>query len=244
MVDFCKICDPKCKYDNCICNENFSHFYDIYNELQSINSFDKFNFAKKWSISTMTICCSFNSTINLDEYIKVYCEEINGKNFYNCINTYTGIKYQSKNRVSIKIFSNGNIQLAGVLNVMAATYAIRKIYRRLCNLNAFATESYISNVRICMINSDFKINKNIKQGNFCEFLNKKKVENVKMFTFNPSKYPGINIKFTNPYNENVITCAVFRPGSIIITGGNDILSYKFVLNKIINLLENNNDFLY
>tara|TARA_B110000858_G_C17706753_1_gene428600 strand:+ start:72 stop:359 length:288 start_codon:yes stop_codon:yes gene_type:complete len=95
-----------------------------------------------------------------------------------------------------------------------------------------------------MINSDFKINKNIKQRNFCEFLNKKEVENVKMFTFNPSKYPGINIKFTNPYNENVITCAVFRPGSIIITGGNDIISYKFVLNKIINLLENNNDFLY
>ena len=244
MEDFCKICDPKCKYNDCICNENFDNFYDVFNELQSIQSLDKFNLVKNWSISTMTICCSFNSRINLDNYIKVYCEEIGDKTFYNCINTYTGVKYQNKTRISIKIFSNGNIQLAGVLNVMSATYAIRKIFRRLMNLNSFETSAYISNVRICMINSDFKIDKNIKQSNVCKFLESKQIGCIKTYSFNPSKYPGINIKFTNPYTENLITCAMFRPGSIILTGGNNINSYKYVLNEIFNLLQNNNDFLY
>tara|TARA_B100000287_G_scaffold389279_1_gene399231 strand:+ start:4545 stop:5279 length:735 start_codon:yes stop_codon:yes gene_type:complete len=244
MTDFCKICDPKCKHNDCICNENFSNFYDTYNELRSITQLEKFNLVKNWGISTMTICCSFNSDINLEKYINVYCSEITGKTFYNCINAYTGVKYQSKNRISIKIFSNGNIQLAGVLNVMSATYAIRKIYRRLCNLSAFASEAFISNVRICMINSDFKIDKNIKQANVCKFLDSKEIESVKMYSFNPSKYPGINIKFSNPINQSIITCAMFRPGSIIVTGGNDINAYKFVLNQIFILLQNNNDFLY
>ena len=94
MEDFCKICDPKCKYKNCICNENFENFYDIFNELQSIQSLDNFNLVKNWSISTMTICCSFNSRINLDNYIKVYCEEIGDKTFYNCISNYLASKFK------------------------------------------------------------------------------------------------------------------------------------------------------
>ena len=53
------------------------------------------------------------------------------------------------------------------------------------------------------------------------------------YSFNPSKYPGINIKFSNPINQSIITCAMFRPGSIIVTGGNDINAYKFVLNQIL-----------
>ncbi len=244
MEDFCKICDPKCKYKDCICNQNFENFNDIFNELQTIQTLDKFNITKNWSISTMTVCCSFNSKINIDNYIKTYCEEVGNKTFYNCINTYTGVKYQNKPRVSIKIFSNGNIQLAGVLNVMSATYAIRKIFRRLTNLDAFESQPYISNVRICMINSDFKIDKNIKQSNVCKYLDTKKISCIKTYSFNPSKYPGINIKFIDPLKQNLITCAMFRPGSIIITGGNDINSYKFVLNEIFILLQNNNDFLY
>ena len=48
MSDFCKICDPKCKHNDCICNENFSNFYDTYNELQSVTQLDKFTLVKNW----------------------------------------------------------------------------------------------------------------------------------------------------------------------------------------------------
>jgi len=244
LRDFCEICDPKCKHGDCICNENFGNFYNTYNEMRGICETSKFKLIKNWSISTMTVCCSLNSRINLNEYAKVYTPEIKGKKFFNCINTYTGVKYQTKNKVSIKIFSNGNMQLAGVLNVMAATYAIRKVYRRLLNLGSFEGPAFISNVRICMINSDFKIDKNIKQAMVCKHLDTNKPRCIKTYSFNPSKYPGINIKFTSPGSDNVITCAMFRPGSVIVTGGNDITTYKYVMNQIFKLLQSKEEFLY
>ena len=238
------MCDPKSKYQDCICNENFCEFYDIYKELNSIKNEKTINILKNWSISTMTICCKFNSEIDLQKYRKEYEPDSNKKSFYNCINIYTGVKYQFKNRVSLKIFTNGNIQLAGILNVMSATYAIRKIFKRITNINAFNEEKppYISDVRICMINSDFKIDKNIKQTLFCDHIDSNNYDFVKRYSFNPSKYPGINLKVFNPDRKNqkeIITCSIFRTGSIIITGGNDIKSYKFILNKLLFILENN-----
>ena len=246
MSQMCHICDPKCKYENCICNENFANFYNIYNEMQSLESLGDITVVKPWSISTMTICCKFNSSINLEKYSNVYCEEINPKKFYNCINTYISIKYQLKSQISIKIFSNGNIQLAGVLNVKSVTYSIRKIYKRLTSLEAFVDENFhISDLRICMINSDFKIDKNIKQSLLCKLLETENFSYIKRYSFNPSKYPGINIKFENPYLPgNLISCIIFRPGSIIITGGNDLSSYNYVYEKVLNLLTMSKDILY
>jgi TATA-box binding protein (TBP) (component of TFIID and TFIIIB) len=243
-MDYCIICDPKSKYDDCICNENFSYFYDIYNELNNITSRRNVNIIKKWSISTMTICCKFNSEIDLQKYRNEYEINNNKKSFYNSINIYSGVKYQFKNKVSIKIFTNGNIQLAGILNVMSATYAIRKMFKRIYNINAFNEEKkpYISDVRICMINSDFKIDKNIKQSLFCDHIESSNYNFINRYSFNPSKYPGINLKVFNPDRENqkeIITCSIFRPGSIIITGGNNIKSYKFIFNKLLFILENN-----
>jgi len=163
--------------------------------------------------------------------------------FYNCVNTYISTKYQNKNKVSIKIFTNGNIQLAGILNVTSATYTIRKIFKRLVNINAFSDqgEPYISNVRICMINSDFKIDKSIKQAQLCKLIDENKYPFIKRYSFIPSKYPGINIKIIeNEETSKCITCSVFRPGSIIITGGNDLTIYKQILENLLFILKNNN----
>ena len=242
MDNHCNICDPKCKFNNCICNESFKQFYDIYNYISNVTSSGDINIIKKWSISTMTICCSFNCNINIHEYIKVYDTE-NKMRFYNCVNTYISTKYQSKNKVSIKIFTNGNIQLAGILNVTSATYTIRKIFKRLQNINAFSTEGtpYISNVRICMINSDFKIDKSIKQSQLCKIIDENNYSFIKRYSFIPSKYPGINIKIVeNEEASKCITCSVFRPGSVIITGGNDLNIYKQTLENLLFILKNNN----
>ena len=197
----------------------------------------------------MTICCSLNSTIDLEKYLSVYIYEIDPKKikFYNCINTYIGTKYQSKNKVSIKIFKNGNIQIAGILNITSATYTIRKIFKRIKNIGAFSSENdpFISNVRICMINSDFKIDKNIKQASLCKlFEDSDEYKFIKRYTFNPSKYPGINVKAQINSEEKFITCAIFRPGSIIITGGNDLDEYKILFEKFLFLLEKNKEILY
>ena len=243
----CKICDPKCKYNDCICNENFTEFYNIYNYISNISNVDDISLVKKWSISTMTVCCSFNCSIDIQKYSEIYIQDNKKVSFYNCINTYIGTKYQNKNKVSIKIFTNGNIQIAGILNITAAAYVIRKIFNRLLNIQAFISSGnapFISNVRICMINSDFKIDKNIKQSLFCKCIEENEYEFIKRYTFNPSKYPGINVKTNTSSLDKFITCAVFRPGSIIITGGNNLVEYKNTFENILLILKNNKHILY
>tara|TARA_B110000971_G_scaffold209749_1_gene236224 strand:+ start:3069 stop:3545 length:477 start_codon:yes stop_codon:yes gene_type:complete len=154
------------------------------------------------------------------------------------------VKYQDRPKVSAKIFSNGNIQLAGVLNPRASTYALRKIFKRLKTLNAFVSETAkISNVRICMINSDFKIDKFVKQTELCKILDNRDLEHLKTYSFNPNKYPGVNIKMQEPDFNKVMSCIVFRPGSIIITGGNDINSYEKIYRCIIEAFVRNENIL-
>lgn len=240
----CTICDPKSKYENCICNKNFSEFYDIYNSIKFKDS-DFLKPIKQWAISTMTLCCNYNSCINLERYKELYDIKPNNKNFYNAISVYIGVKYQSKNKVSIKIFKNGKVQLAGVTNIISAAYAVRKMFKRLVKNDLFIDHlnCNITDLRICMINSDFKIDKNIRQSEFCKIIDLEPEKySIIRYSFNPSKYPGINIKFK--HSEELTTCAVFRPGSIMITGGNQIKNYKTIIETLSEILQNNNKILY
>ncbi len=241
----CIICDPKKKYTSCICNKNFRTFFEDYEKIHSFQDDDSIEILKKWSISTMTICCKLNSIIDLNLYRKEFINNVEPKLFYNCINTYITVKYQNRKRISAKVFKNGNIQFAGVLNVMSAAYAARKIYRRLLKVNAFSTPdtTKITDIRICMINSDFKIAKNIKQKLLCSHLDEIEEPIVKRYTYNPSKYPGINLKIEDVETQNKLTAAIFRPGSIILTGGSDIKLYYTAFRLLLKIL-NNNEFLY
>ena len=243
----CEICDPKKKYLDapCICHKNFKTFFEDYDKIRSYTDLGSIDILKKWSISTMTICCNYNSIIDLQLYKNRFINNEESKLFYNCINTYITVKYQDKKRISVKIFKNGNIQLAGVLNVMSATYAVRKIYRRLTEVEAFLNPEFskITNLRICMINSDFKISKNIKQNVLCDILDITNDSMIKRYTYNPSKYPAINLKIEDPETANKLTVAIFRPGSVILTGGSDINLYFKTFKYLIKLL-NNNEILY
>ena len=241
----CTIRDPRSQYTDCICHSNFKKFNEVYqNSYMEELNYSSFNVIKKWDISTMTVCCGFNSVIDTSKYKSEYSDENGKKQFYNCANIYITVKYQKKPKVSAKIFSNGNIQLAGVLNPYSATYAIRKLFKRLKTLNAFISETaHISNTRICMINSDFKISKFIKQTDLCKILDQGKLNYLKTYYFNPNKYPGVNIKMQDPDSNKVMSCIVFRPGSVIITGGNDIASYEKMYRCIIDAFVRNESIL-
>jgi TATA-box binding protein (TBP) (component of TFIID and TFIIIB) len=235
----CSICDPKCKFTKCICNCNFSSFNEICNSFTNFNETLKFSMLKSWTISTITACCNFNSKIDVKKYTDFYGCILNKKQFYNCKHFYIGVKYQQKTKISVKIFSNGKMQMAGVLNVSAMTYGFRKIFKRLSILEAFEGDAYISNVRICMINSDFKIDKNIKQSSLCKLFDEKNLPYIKRYSFNPNKYPAINLKILNSNSVDITTCLIFRSGSIMITGGNDILEYSKIYQKILKIINEN-----
>ena len=70
----------------------------------------------------------------------------------------------------------------------------------------------------------------------CKFFEENELEFIKRYSFNSNKYPAINIKISNNQDSSLTTCAIFRSGSIMITGGTDIKVYKFIYDKFLNLL--------
>ena len=241
----CNICDPKCKFKECICNASFSIFNKTCDSFSKTTEYSNFLVIKPWTISTITACCNFNSRIDIKKYTDFYGCNLTKKKFYNCIHFYIGVKYQSKPRVSVKIFSNGKMQMAGVLNVTSMAYGFRKIFKRLYNLHAFEDidKAFISNVKICMINSDFRINKNIKQSSLCRFFDEKSLPYIKRYSFNPNKYPAINLKILNSDGIGITTCLIFRSGSVMITGGNDILEYSNIYKNFLKIINDSDSIL-
>jgi TATA-box binding protein (TBP) (component of TFIID and TFIIIB) len=241
----CSICDPKCKFEECICNSSFSIFNETCSSFAEVPKSSKFSVIKPWSISTITAVCTFNSLVDVKKYTDFYGYNLTKKKFYNCIHCYIGVKYQSRTKISVKIFANGKMQMAGVLNVIAMTYGFRKIFKRLSFLKAFEDKdaARISNVKICMINSDFRIDKNIKQSSLCKFFDEKSLSYIKRYSFNPNKYPAINLKIFNSNGIDTTTCLIFRSGSVMITGGNDILEYSKIYKNLLQIMSDNDSIL-
>ena len=277
----CKVCDPKKKYFNCICGQNWNTFEEHLSELKQ----DHYGIIKNpLTISTMTICANFNSHVNLDKLADLYVSSIKYTpaakktkkvekkgSFYNSLLMNMSIKYQnlhSKNNkknkkiVAVKFFPNGKIQIAGCNTIKSASYAIRKSYKRLLSNDCFLEEnSKITESKIVMINTDFKLKYNLNQDALTEVLSQQTIDknyNFLQVVYQSSKYPGINAKFIpdekllefakfqlehgfkKKYSD-IISILIFRPGSIIITGGNKIVDYISAVKSITGIINTNKE---
>jgi len=272
----CEICDPKDKYPSCICCPKWKSFKQSLYTID--NTFTNELLLKKLRISTITLCCDFNSDINLGIFSECYKKSIKytpriknktqNNSFYNSLLMNISVKYQPRQNVSIKFFPNGKIQVAGLQTVEACAYCIRKAFKRLTKRDCFISNERgppnVTNTRIVMINSDFKIQNNIYQDKLCDILLDNSINkdgNFVQVGFNPSKYPAINTKIVADSNKDdyrehhseygikkkykkFISMLIFRSGSIIITGGNNLQDYLNVYSKIIDILSQNKDLLY
>ena len=251
---YCKLCDPKCKYFDCICNEAWKEFDKIFQKIQEIESHV---LLEKLRISTITLCFNLNSNIDTEKLSKKYISKNNGK-FYNSLVFNWHTKYQAKTVVSVKIFPNGKVQVAGLCNIKSCAYIIRKVNNKCKEFYENKNSAFISDTKIAMINSDFKLNKSLNLTDLCDTLSNYSVQqngNFLSIVYQPIKYPAINTKFIcdeylEEYNKHVylhnykkkftktVSILIFRSGSIIITGGNDINNYLSIyeyLIKFINL---------
>ena len=255
MCTICTTCDPKCKYNNCICLEEWKNFDETMNKIKNVSS--KL-LVESLRISTITLCFNLNSNIDTDNLIKKYEYKNKGK-FYNSFIFNWHTKYQIKKTVSIKIFKNGKVQITGVNTIKSCCYIIRKIYNKL--LNFYISDNYhLSDIKICMINSDFKISGLLNLYSLCDVCNNYNINkggNYLNIVYQPIKYPAINCKFIvddklDDYNNHLylhgikkkyshtISILIFRSGSIIITGGKNINDYLNVYKYLLSLFENNN----
>ena len=257
---YCKICDPKCKYLDCICAESWKSFDETLNNIKKVSSEV---LLESLRISTITLCFNLNTDIDTTKLSEKYVSKNNGK-FYNSLIFNWHTKYQYKTVVSVKIFPNGKVQIAGLSNIKSCGYIIRKVNNKCKDFYLNTETAKITNVKIAMINSDFKITDVLNLTNMCETLSNHTVQtngNFLSIVYQPIKYPAINTKFIcdknlQDYNEHIykyshkkkydktISILIFRSGSIIITGGNNIDNYLNVYKYILNLINLNNKNLF
>ena len=240
------------------------------------------NIDKELRVSTMTIISNIGSNIVLeklfeniepDDKIK-YIEygklnkgvntkkqrkprkNIEKKYFYN----QTTMHVEVDKIINLKIFNNGKVQMTGVKNTNQAESVIKILIDKLSSIknkddildNFDLKNKYF---KIVLINSDFSIRFKINR----DILHRIVTSNGYYSSYEPSIYPGVNIKYyyNNLYNDGIcrclkecsgkgmgdgesdckkITVAVFNSGNIIITGAqsNNQLNtaYKFISNLL------------
>jgi TATA-box binding protein (TBP) (component of TFIID and TFIIIB) len=226
-------------------------------------------------ISTMTIVCkvpcSFN-VINIAKYIElsndfilsVKCGNTNEiyrslipmknkkkntdirKNFYN--QTTMIIKTKSTDRINIKLFRNGAIQLTGCKCISVPMWILSKLFTvlkipKIINENDSTMEiTYVTcyqflnieniiNFKIAMINSNFDIGFYINREKLFNMLTNDKYDCI----YEPSRHAGVNLRYSTKYSVDCIkpvSIFIFDKGTIIITGARNyrqlLECYKFI----------------
>lgn len=178
------------------------------------------------------------------------------KYFYNQLTIHVYNKKKKNNRINVKIFNNGRVQMTGIKDEFQGGECIETLCQEFNLLNEkekiFDTEDSIQSIEdleTVLINSDFDIGFPIDR----ESLHRAIVDSGYYSSYEPCSYPGINIKYyRNPLRQNFgicdcekpcngkgkdntckkITVAVFKSGKIIITGGRDksdiSVAHKFI----------------
>ena len=166
------------------------------------------------------------------------------------VNIRPDINKFPKDKISIKIFKNGSMQMSGVKSLQACNYALNKLIDSISNEYGVIDESgdgikdisFIENsedelsiklFKIDMINSNFNIGYNI---------NREKLYNILINTniqcrYEPCIHACVNIKFMPESAQKNVSIFVFQSGNIIITGAKNIESIIESYNYINKLLK-------
>jgi len=184
------------------------------------------------------------------------------KYFYNQLTLHIYNKLKENQRVNLKIFNNGRIQMTGINSDIVGNTTmdiLLKEFIKLSNKNDIFSEkelSQIGDLETVLINSDFDIHHEVDR----ESLHRTIVENGYLSSYEPCNYPGVNIKYYfNPLKINFgicdcdkpcngkglndtckkITIAVFKSGKIIITGGRNKNHIQTAYEFITEFIEEN-----
>jgi TATA-box binding protein (TBP) (component of TFIID and TFIIIB) len=164
----------------------------------------------------------------------------------------------AKTDINAKVFKNGNVQMTGLKSADQGMQCMNYIYSQILKHNNVAeanivediTQLKVASYNIQLINSDFRVNRNIIRNNLNSLMNKKyNLESL----FEPCIYPGVKIKYM--WNKNnlmgvcrctkeqctckKITIAVFQSGCVIITGAQDNKQIDVAYEYFNNVLKDN-----
>jgi len=230
-----------------------------------VDAYDFNQIPKNVSVSTTGVTFELGVVVNLKYIFKLVklndilvgmkyknevkqTEEVNMKISEKTFNNQLTMKLKiaEDKFVSVKIFLNGSIQIAGSKSIEQINKSIECLLKILkkryfvesLNEEIHLVESYnfaIKDFKINMINSNFYVNYKINIENLYPLVTKRGVK----ARFEPLSHRCVNIKFvpeTNKDTDKPISIFVFESGSIIITGarnGNNIkAAYEFIMNVL------------
>jgi TATA-box binding protein (TBP) (component of TFIID and TFIIIB) len=203
-------------------------------------------------LSTMTMLCDLKCEINLEQLTNHFTspsfplcsmkkaktnKEVivtkrgkKKKSFYNC----TTITYKTFTTKSVKVFSNGTLQITGVTSLSEALKTINIIINilKLSGESIISGEPTITNMKklsVEMINSNFNFKKEIDLKQLRTIMKNQNFD----VTYDPDTYPGINAKINN------ISVFIFGTGNIVITGAKSLKCIENTIKIISNLLIGN-----
>ena len=242
-------------------------------EYIDIHALDISKLPSNVTISTMSATCSLGINVHLKE---IYTYMVLDKNYITTIKykgEIRSLEKQSKrkkkkktksfqnqltveirpdierlptNKISIKIFKNGSIQMSGVKSLLACNLALNKLIDSLYKEYGIIENDKIKDIqfvsdkeqigvvryKVDMINSNFTINWEVNRENLYNILLKKNIE----CRYEPSIHACVNIKFRPTDSPKNISIFVFQSGHIIITGAKNINSIAESYEYITNLL--------
>ena len=179
--------------------------------------------------------------------------------------------------VNVKVFQNGSLHITGSRTVDDIKIPLEKLVKEIKNNNIKILENIdnleYGNIQILMINTDFKIFKDIERtSNFAikrRTLHTILINDYNMIArFDPSTYPGVKIEYWWNNTNNIrdasvhydirnvksksnvkdgikkITIAVFESGSILITGAITIDQVDETYKFICDIIEKNKEQIY
>lgn len=161
--------------------------------------------------STNYPICTLKKTKAHDEY-EVSKRGKTRKSFYN----QSTVNYTDHSTKSIKVFSNGRLQITGLSSVADAKKAVNVLCEILKKSYGAvkAKEITVKDCSIAMINSNFSFNTGIDILKIKKDL--EKTNKSVSIIYNPEVYPGLKIKHKT--TKGTSSLFVFTTGNVVITG--------------------------
>lgn len=155
------------------------------------------------------------------------------KSFFNQVT----LNYVDISKKSIKVFSNGKLQLTGLTSCLecnrVSSMVLGWLNKYIRNQNITITNMYIG-----MINSNFSVLKNLDLIRLNAILNQN--EHV-MSLYNPESYPAINMKYNDATKDISVSVFVFGTGNIVITGGKRLAHMRDAYTFVYKIIDSNRD---
>jgi len=136
---------------------------------------------------------------------------------------------------SIKLFSNGAVQIAGSNDMWSCKIIMKKLSALLKHVFKNPDAFDFSTYKIAMINTNFALNFSVNLYNIVNVFSEAGYDT----TFNPDRYSAVKVTMTPEGGDKSVTVSIFSTGKIIMTGAQKIDDIAKVYDTIVSHVASN-----